>query len=306
MRVSSKKPIIITPGEPLGIGPDIVIKSLESFNYPYQIIADPDLLLERAELLKIKLNAKKLLKNSLMVSEKTKKRYVLDSLDAAVELCMNKKAAAMLTGPVHKAMLNQAGYQFTGHTQYLAKKAQVNINHVVMFFESFLFKLGLVTDHLPLSKVSESITPKRLTTVIKIIYQSLQNLYRLSSPRIAVCGLNPHAGESGYLGSEENDIIQPVIQSFQRKGMMIEGPLSADSVFNRSSLKKYDVIIGMYHDQGLSVLKHSAFGKSVNITLGLPFLRTSVDHGTACELAGTGKADPSNMIYAFRRTVQLC
>ncbi len=299
-----KVPILITPGEPLGIGPDIVVKSLAKLKYSYKIIADPQILIERAQQLKIKINEKKLLENSIPILNNSP-RYVLDCLDIAVKLCLQKKACALVTGPVNKAMVCERGFDFIGHTHYLAKKSKTKDKDVLMFFENPQFKLALVTDHLPLSKVPKNITQKRLEKVIILLQENLQKNYKIKSPRIAVCGLNPHAGENGYLGFEEIKIIKPVIKKFQQLGYKIFGPTSADSLFNENNLKQYDAVIAMYHDQGLCVLKHRHFGNSVNITLGLPFLRTSVDHGTACELAGTGKADESNFMYVFSRTVAL-
>jgi 4-hydroxythreonine-4-phosphate dehydrogenase len=302
-RLGSKlKPIVITPGEPAGIGPDIVIKALKKFNYPFIIIADPDLIAQRADQLNIKIDKKIFAQNILSVSQQSKK-YVLECLDTAVDLCMRKRAKALLTGPVNKAKINQVGFPFLGHTHYLAKKTKTK--NVVMFFENPVMKLALVTDHIPLASVSKAITSQKLMNVFTIVHHQLRNLYKLKNPRIAVCGLNPHAGEKGFLGSEEINVITPAIQACRKQKINITGPYSADSLFNINTLKNFDVVVAMYHDQGLCVLKHCYFGKSVNITLGLPFLRTSVDHGTAEELAGTGKANANSLIYAFAKTVQL-
>jgi len=299
------KPIVITPGEPLGIGPDIVVKLIQQkLNYPYIIICDPDMMAERADQLKFEISQIKNQNNMIAVDQKSP-RYILDCLDIAAKLCMSNKAAALITGPVNKKIINDYGFAFQGHTQYLAKISGVNPKEVVMFFESPHLRLALVTDHVPLSGVSRLITKKRLSFVISCVYQDLQKYFDLKSPRIAVAGLNPHAGEGGYLGQEENKIISPIIKQYQKLGLNISGPFSADSLFNQKNLKNYDVVISMYHDQGLSVLKHRDFGKAVNITFGLPFLRTSVDHGTAIALAGTGKADASDLIHVFSRTVEL-
>jgi len=293
-----KKPILITPGEPLGIGPDIVIKlTQKKLAYPYKIIADPALMLARAEKLKLKFNTDHL------IPVKNSKLYVLECLKLATKLCLEKKAAALITGPVNKKMINNMGIKFQGHTQYLAKLTKTK--EVAMFFESPSLKLALVTDHLALSEVSANITPKRLSAVITLLEAHLKKYYNINTPRIAVCGLNPHAGEGGILGQEEIKVITPTIQLFQKKHFNITGPHSADSLFYDKNLKKYDAVIAMYHDQGLSVLKHRDFGKAINITLGLPFLRTSVDHGTAIELAGTGKASADNLEYVFAKTVEL-
>jgi 4-hydroxythreonine-4-phosphate dehydrogenase len=296
---STIKPIVITPGEPTGIGPDIVIKLLQhKLNYPYLIIADPQLMAERAKQLNLSFNNKNILPVSL-----TSTRYVLNCLDTATALCLEKKAAALITGPVNKKIINNMGVSFKGHTQYLAEITKTK--EVVMFFESPHLRLALVTDHLPLSEVPKNITKKRLSKVIDILISELRNYFGIQSPRIAVCGLNPHAGEGGILGNEEDKIISPIIQHYQKINVKISGPFSADSLFYEKNLKNYDAIIAMYHDQGLSVLKHRDFGKSINITLGLPFLRTSVDHGTAIELAGTGKANSSSLEYVYSKTVEL-
>lgn len=287
-----KLPLVITPGEPLGVGPDIVISLIQKkLNYPYIIIGDPESLKKRATQLKLKFNPEAIL------PVKYSKRYVLDCLDRASELCLHKKAAALITGPVNKAMINQAGFSFSGHTQYLAKITKTK--DPVMFFLSKFLKLALVTDHLALKDVPQHVTKKRLTTVINTVSRFIH------SSNIAICGLNPHAGEGGYLGKEEIKIITPVIKTLQKKYPLLSGPHSADSLFYEENLKNFDAVIAMYHDQGLSVLKHRDFKKAVNITLGLPFLRTSVDHGTAIHLAGTGKADATNLKYVFDKTVEL-
>lgn len=287
-----KSPIVITPGEPLGVGPDIVITlAQKKLNYPYVVVADPALMKARAKKLKLNFD------NTVIYPVKYSKRYVLDCLDVASQLCLQQKAAALLTGPVNKAMINQAGFNFSGHTHYLAKITKTK--NPVMFFISPHLKLALVTDHLALKDVSKAITKARLTSVITTVSNFIH------SSNIAVCGLNPHAGEGGYLGKEENKIIAPVIKLLQKNLTQLSGPYSADSLFYEKNLKNFDAIIAMYHDQGLSVLKHRDFKKAVNITLGLPFLRTSVDHGTAIALAGTGKADASNLEYVFKKTVEL-
>jgi 4-hydroxythreonine-4-phosphate dehydrogenase len=235
--------------------------------------------------------------DKLVYPVKHSKRYVLDCLDIGAKLCLTQQAAALLTGPVNKAMINQAGFKFLGHTHYLAKITKTK--EPVMFFMTEHFKLALVTDHLALKDVPKNITKIRLMSVIDTVSQFM------GTPRIAVCGLNPHAGENGYLGSEEKKIIIPVIKKLQKKLPQLSGPYSADSLFYEKNLKNFDVVIAMYHDQGLCVLKHRDFKRAVNITLGLPFLRTSVDHGTAIRLAGTGKADASNIEYVFNKTVEL-
>ncbi|MDX2163787.1 MAG: 4-hydroxythreonine-4-phosphate dehydrogenase PdxA [Gammaproteobacteria bacterium] len=284
-------PIIITPGEPLGIGPDVVIQLIQQkLDYPYIIVGDPESLSDRANKLGLSFNPENI------HAVKLNSRYVLNCLDIAADLCLHEKGAALLTGPANKTIINQNGFDFLGHTHYLAELTKTQ--NPVMFFDSPFLKIGLVTDHLPLNKVSEAITTERLTAVIAAVSAFIK------SSNIAVCGLNPHAGENGYLGQEENKIIIPTIKNLQKKYPDLSGPHSADSLFYENNLKKHDAVIAMYHDQGLCVLKHRNFKDSVNITLGLPFLRTSVDHGTAMDLAGTGKADSSNIKYVFSKTVE--
>lgn len=303
--------IVITPGEPTGIGLDIVILFdqliKQKSDYPYCIIANPVFIRQRAEQLGLNsIHSKKILAVPPDANP-SEKPYVLRCLDIATQYCLTKKATGLITGPVNKKMVNDLGISFQGHTQYLAEQSGILPDQTVMFFESPTLKLALVTDHIPLCQVSTAITQKRLFTVVNTVLNSyFKKFYAgLTSPKIAVCGLNPHAGEGGYLGEEEKKIILPAIQALQHQGVNITGPFSADTLFYTENMKHYDVIIAMYHDQGLSVLKHQYFGQSINITLGLPFLRTSVDHGTAIELAGTGKADPSNLIHVFLKTVEL-
>ncbi len=229
--------------------------------------------------------------------DKANAPYVLETLNRAIEGCLRGEFDALVTGPVHKGVINDAGIAFTGHTEYLAAKAG-DVMPVMMLTAGDL-RVALVTTHLPISDVPCAITRERLTAVLEILHRDLKSKFGLADPRIRVCGLNPHAGESGHLGREEIEVIEPVIKALTAKGMQLEGPVPADTAFLPEGLKQMDVVLAMYHDQGLPVLKHHDFAHAVNVTLGLPFIRTSVDHGTALELAGSGKADPSSLYAAL-------
>jgi 4-hydroxythreonine-4-phosphate dehydrogenase len=229
--------------------------------------------------------------------------YVLSTLDRAVDGCLSGEFAAMTTGPVNKAVINQAGIEFSGHTEYIAERC----NHAfpVMMLASPKMKVILVTTHIPLASVAISITADRLKHVLSIVHHDLVKRFNIASPRLLLCGLNPHAGEEGYLGHEEQTIVNPIIDEFNKKGLNIRGPVAADTAFTPSSLQDTDAVICMYHDQGLPVLKSQGFGEIVNITLGLPIVRTSVDHGTALELAATGKASDSSLMAAVDYALKL-
>ena len=233
--------------------------------------------------------------------------YVLQCLQVAVKLLQLEIAAALVTGPVHKGIINDAGIPFTGHTEYLAELA--GGTPVMMLASQHPpgkhLRVALVTMHLPLSEVSAAITPKLLEQVIRILHSDLRDKFAIASPRILICGLNPHAGEGGHLGREEIDIIEPVLQRLRQEKLLLTGPLPADTLFTPKFLDQADAVLAMYHDQGLPVLKFSSFGKAINITLGLPIIRTSVDHGTALDLAGTGKADPGSLRAALDLAVDL-
>jgi 4-hydroxythreonine-4-phosphate dehydrogenase len=230
-------------------------------------------------------------------------KYVLDTLDRAIDGCLSNEFSAMVTGPVNKAIINQAGFKFTGHTEYIADKC----NHVlpVMMLMNQSLRIALVTTHIPLSEVSKNISSDLVEKIILIVHRDLISKFRISSPRILICGLNPHAGEQGYLGNEEIDTLQPVIKKLQRSGLDLVGPVAADTAFTPESLKLKDAVICMYHDQGLPVLKAQGFGEIVNLTLGLPIVRTSVDHGTALALAGKGVANDKSLIAAINCAVSL-
>lgn len=228
--------------------------------------------------------------------------HVLAMLDRAIAGAASGEFAAIVTAPVQKSVINDAGTPFTGHTEYLAERT--NAAHPVMLLVADTLRVALATTHLPLRAVSDAITPELLDTTLRIVDADVRRLYGISRPRIAVCGLNPHAGEGGHLGLEDGNVIQPAIQRARAAGLLVDGPLPADTVFVARNLSNYDVVLAMYHDQGLPVLKHAGFGHAVNVTLGLPIVRTSVDHGTALDLAGTGRADAGSLIAATRLAVE--
>ena len=328
--VSAKTRIVITSGEPAGIGPDICLNltgSITDFldNTELYVIADPALLTERASLLGKevplqihsnsddlsdsyqagKLNVIPLSLNEPVQAGKLNPKnsaYVLNMLDLAHDMCLHKQVDAMVTGPVQKSIINQAGYSFTGHTEYLADKTA---SVPVMMLATHKMRVALATTHLPLKDISEAITRETLTETLSILNRFLIEKAGIEKPRILVCGLNPHAGEDGNLGDEEINTITPVIKKLQLQNMNLVGPLPADTLFTPKYLSHADAVLAMYHDQGLPVLKYSGFGKAVNITLGLPFIRTSVDHGTALDLAATGDASDSSMIEAINMAIEL-
>jgi 4-hydroxythreonine-4-phosphate dehydrogenase len=312
--------IALTPGEPSGIGPDLaVLLAQQVRNYELVAIADPGLLQRRAELLGLPLNLVAVDLNTppapspagtLVYQPITLNRveqpgtpdpgnaaYVLNTLDEAVRGCLEHDYEALVTGPIHKGVINDAGIPFTGHTEYLAEKS--GGHHPVMMLATDQLRVALATTHLPLSEVPAAITEKSLETVLNILNQELQEHFGRKEPRILVSGLNPHAGEDGHLGREEIKIITPALDRLRDRGLDIVGPLPADTLFTPRYLDHADAVLAMYHDQGLPVLKYSGFGRAVNITLGLPLIRTSVDHGTACDLAGTGNIDTGSLQVAI-------
>jgi 4-hydroxythreonine-4-phosphate dehydrogenase len=229
--------------------------------------------------------------------------YVIQTLKLAVKGCLDGEFDALVTGPVHKGILNDAGIAFTGHTELLAEAS--GVAHPVMLLAAPGLRVALATIHLPLAAVPRAITRERLTAVIEVLHADLGKKFGIADPVILVCGLNPHAGEGGHLGREEIDVIGPVIKSLSARGMRLRGPVPADTAFIPSQLEGVDAVLAMYHDQGLPVLKHHDFAHAVNITLGLPFVRTSVDHGTALELAGTGRADISSLMASVEMAIKL-
>ncbi len=229
--------------------------------------------------------------------------YVLNTLDQAVDACLTGQFHAMVTGPVQKSIINEAGIAFSGHTEYLAQRC--GRETVVMMLASRQLRVALVTTHLALRDVPQAINAELLRKVIQILHHDLQQKFAIRKPLILVCGLNPHAGESGHLGREEIEIISPLLEELNRQGFRLQGPLPADTLFTPKYLQSADAVLAMYHDQGLPVLKAQGFGEAVNITLGLPIIRTSVDHGTALDLAGSGKASMGSLLEAFRMAAQL-
>ena len=315
--------LVVTSGEPAGIGPDLCLMMAglaDQFSRPVQlvVVADPELLQQRADqlglTLRIELFDEKIRrpasKNVLLVAplpvatsvipgrvDPANSSYVLEMLTYAAEGCVSGLFDGMVTGPVHKEVINNAGVSFSGHTEFLAEKTCAR--HVVMMLATEGLRVALATTHLPLSKVSSAITQTSLTQVIEILHRELREKFGIHSPHILVCGLNPHAGEGGHLGMEEIDTIIPVLQHCRSQGFNLTGPLPADTLFNPKRLERADAVLAMYHDQGLPVLKYKGFGQAVNITLGLPIVRTSVDHGTALDLAGTGKVTSGSLRAAI-------
>lgn len=317
--------IALTPGEPAGIGPDLCIQlALQDLPCQLIVIASPELLVQRASQLgySIRINefdsslpptAQTAGSLTVMPVELTEpsqcgqinplnSRYVLKTITKAAKGCMDGLFDAMVTGPVHKGAINDAGFAFSGHTEYIA---EITGGHPVMMLATPGLRVALVTTHLALVEVSPAITHTRLRTVIRILDHDLRTRFNLDNPRILVCGLNPHAGESGHLGREEIDIIEPVLEGLRQQGLDLQGPLPADTLFTPKYLDSADAVLAMYHDQGLPVLKYRGFGKAVNITLGLPIIRTSVDHGTALDLAGTGKADSGSLLIALQTALTM-
>lgn len=315
--------LAITSGEPAGIGPDICL-SLATQARPYRcvILGDKTVLAERAEALGLKVTllaypAAECPTGSIEVLHcpvadpviagtlnKNNGQYVLNLLDRAHQGIQNGEFAAMVTAPVHKGIINDAGIPFTGHTEYLAAKSQTE--RVVMMLVGGGLRVALATTHCPLSQVSSLLNASLLHEVLFILNHDLQTKFGIERPKILVAGLNPHAGESGHLGTEEVTIIDPVIQQCQAVGMDVHGSYPADTLFQPFMLKDADAVLAMYHDQGLPVLKYASFGQGVNITLGLPFIRTSVDHGTALDLAGSGKAETGSLMAAIDQAATMC
>jgi len=318
--------IAITAGEPAGIGPDLIIAHAQKgCEHELVVICDPELLKQRADLLNLSISirefnpettAKPLDAGEICVYpvqllspsqpgilNPKNAQYVLNTLDVAIELCQKKLVTAMMTAPVHKGVINEAGISFSGHTEYLADKT--GTQKVVMMLATEGLRVALVTTHLPLADVPAAITKENLHETISILHTALCKNFNISDPRILVCGLNPHAGESGHMGREEIDVIEPVLNEMRQSGINLIGPLPADTLFTPKVLDGADSVLAMYHDQGLPVLKFKGFGKAVNITLGLPIIRTSVDHGTALDLVGTGRADIGSFETAINTAVEM-
>ena len=318
--------IAITAGEPAGIGPDLcILLAYQALEAEIIVIADKNMLQARAKALNLDIKIQE-------YSEKTPTQhlgngaitvlhqelsqpavagklnasnsaYVLKTLTTAVQGCLSNAFDAMMTAPVHKGIINDAGIAFSGHTEFLAELTTTP--QVVMMLVGSGLRVALATTHLALKDVPAAITKTSLETTIRILHHDLVNKFGLTNPRILVAGLNPHAGEDGYLGREEIDIINPVLEKLRTEGMQLIGALPADTLFAKHHLSKADAVLAMYHDQGLPVLKHASFGEGVNVTLGLPIIRTSVDHGTALDLAGTGKIEIGSMLAAIALAITL-
>lgn len=321
-----KQPTIaITTGEPAGIGPDICVLAAQQYREAnWVFVGDQSLLKERAKrralpldiheyhsetpaatqaghmtVLHVPLNVA--CKAGVLNSKNA--RYVLETLTTATQGCMDRQFSAMVTAPVHKGIINDAGIHFSGHTEFLAGLTQTP--KVVMMLASKAMRVALVTTHLPLSEVSAAITQNNLFETVRILHADLISKFKITNPKILVAGLNPHAGEDGHLGREEIEVITPVLESLKDTGMNLVGPLPADTLFTQHHLAGADAVLAMYHDQGLPVLKHASFGEAINITLGLPIIRTSVDHGTALDLAGNGEVNIGSLLAAINTASSL-
>lgn len=315
--------IALSAGEPAGIGPDLCI-ALSHLELPCRltVLGDVDVLRARASQLDVHVNfitgdplpghqqgalhvhhipvAAAVTPGKLNIDNSA---HVLALLDAAIAGCMNGSYDAVVTAPVHKGVINEAGFAFTGHTEYLADHS--GTEKVVMMLVGGDLRVALATTHLPLREVADAITPKLLVDVIRILHTDLQVKFGIAFPRIVVAGLNPHAGESGHLGREEIDIIEPALERLRGEGIDLIGPLPADTLFSHIRQTQCDAVLAMYHDQGLPVLKYASFGAGVNVTLGLPFIRTSVDHGTALDLVGTGRAEVGSLVAAIEMALEM-
>ena len=314
--------LALTPGEPSGVGPDLLIQLIQQAQGQELVaFADPDLLVQRAAQLGLPLSLIEPRQQPLAAGElaivpvpmavpavagqleQRNAQYVLDCLDQAIDACQTNSCQALVTGPVQKSVINDAGIPFSGHTEYLAMKT--GAARVVMMLATSELRVALATTHLPLREVANAITTDLLNEVIDILYRDLEHKFGVNKPKILVCGLNPHAGEGGHLGHEEINIITPVLQQWCDRGINLVGPLPADTLFTTKNLEGADAVLAMYHDQGLPVLKYQGFGRAANITLGLPIVRTSVDHGTALDLAGTGAANKGSLETAIEVATQM-
>lgn len=320
--------IALTPGEPAGIGPDIAVQiAQQTQSVPIIAYADAALLQARAEQLHLPLQLHSIAKNIIPAAalpagalyicpftcaapvtagalDTRNAHYVLQCLQAAAQDCLQQpEQLALVTGPVQKSIINDAGIAFSGHTEFL--QAIAARDKVVMMLATPRLRVALVTTHLPLRAVPDAITADNVRRTVDIVQRDMQQYFTSHAPRITVCGLNPHAGEGGHLGTEEKNIIEPVLHTLREQGMALRGPLPADTAFTDTLRAQTDVYVAMYHDQGLPVLKADGFGEAINVTLGLPFVRTSVDHGTALDLAGSGRAQHSSLQHAIDSAVQM-
>lgn len=317
-------PLYVTSGEPAGIGPDICLNLANREDLrPVVVLADIDMLKQRIEQLGLEvelilysgqtepsLNGQLYVEHIALAKpvilgclDAENASYVLEQLHRSADYALSGKSVGVATAPVQKSIINDAGIVFSGHTEYYQEFAHVD--RVVMMLATKTLRVALVTTHLPLRDVPDAITQERLHQVIDILIHDLKTKFKINQPRILVCGLNPHAGEDGYLGREEIDVINPVLEEYRAQGVQMSLSLPADTLFTSENLKDADAVLAMYHDQGLPVLKSQGFGEAVNITLGLPFIRTSVDHGTALSLAGTGQAKASSLHVAVDLALDL-
>jgi 4-hydroxythreonine-4-phosphate dehydrogenase len=297
---SAKPRIALTSGEPAGVGPELCVRiARDARDAELVVIGDRTLLAGAPHVEHVPL-ARPATPGKL---DPANARYVLAVLDRAIRGCLQGEFAAMVTAPVQKSTINDAGIAFTGHTEYLAERSRTE--HVVMMLVGGGLRVALATTHLPLAEVAGAVTADSLSKTLRVLDRDLRQRFRIARPRILVAGLNPHSGESGHLGHEDADIIAPAIAAARAAGIEASGPIPADTLFVPERLKNADAALAMYHDQGLPVLKFASFGRGVNVTLGLPFVRTSVDHGTALDLAGTGRADSGSLREALELAIEL-
>nr|WP_318270627.1 4-hydroxythreonine-4-phosphate dehydrogenase PdxA [Prolinoborus fasciculus] len=317
-------PLYVTSGEPAGIGPDICLSLADRVDErPIVVLADIHMLEQRVQILKLSVELIEYqgqesssgigqlfvehvpVQQDVVLGELNPNNaaYVLEQLRRSADYAMSGKSVGVATAPVQKSVINEAGISFSGHTEYYQEFA--GVPRVVMMLATKTLRVALATTHLPLRAVADAITPERLHQVIDILIHDLKSKFKIEQPKILVCGLNPHAGEGGYLGMEEIEVINPVLESYRAQGINMSLSLPADTLFTPENLKDADAVLAMYHDQGLPVLKSQGFGEAINITLGLPFIRTSVDHGTALSLAGTGLAKSSSLHVAVDLALDL-
>jgi len=314
--------LLVTSGEPAGVGPDLCVRLVQAGDLNCVVLGDRELLRSRAERLGLDIQFQDYrpgcfpAPNTVRVQHlplagdcqpgvlnPRNGQYVLAMLQQAAERCLTGEFAGMVTAPVHKGVINDAGTPFTGHTEYLAERS--GVPQVVMMLVGGGMRVALATTHMPLRAVPDAITPALLESVLRILQQDLQRRFGIAAPRILVAGLNPHAGEGGHMGREEIDVMIPLLDRLRAEGMSVSEPLPADTLFVAHRLRDCDAVLAMYHDQGLPVLKRASFGQGVNVTLGLPFIRTSVDHGTALDLAGSGRADTGSLLAALRLAAEM-
>lgn len=317
------RPLLVTSGEPAGIGPDLCLDLADSL-IPLVVLIDKDILLKRAAQLGRTIILQDYVPNkpvtrcanhltvihiacpsNVIPGELNTENasYVINMLSMATDLCLREEFSGVVTAPVHKGIINDAGVPFSGHTEFFADRCGVDT--VVMMLACEVMRVALITTHIPLRSVADEVTQSLIIKVIRCLNASLQMYFSIKTPKILVAGLNPHAGEGGHLGREEIEVITPALQTLQAQGIDVDGPLPGDTLFSPHHLKTCDAFVAMYHDQGLAVLKYAGFGNAVNITLGLPIIRTSVDHGTALELAGRGQAQSTSLLLAVSVAAQM-